>query len=399
MSDFATIDQLNVAGKRVLVRADLNVPVKDGRVTDDTRIARTVPTLVELAKRGARVIVTSHLGRPQGRPSLDLSLKPIAESLERNLGRAVPFASDCIGPAAENIVAAMRDGDIVLLENLRFHPEEEKNDVGFAQKLAALADFYVGDAFSCAHRAHASTEAIARLLPAAAGRLMQAELEALSKVLESPTHPVAALVGGAKISTKLAVLGHLVGRVDVLVVGGAMANTFLHAMGVAVGTSLCERDMAKEALAILETAAKAGCEVVLPIDAVVAAAFKAGAASQAVAIAAVPADRMILDIGPLSAADLERRLAACRTLLWNGPLGAFEVAPFDAGTNAVARAAARLTAAGQLVTVAGGGDTVAALAHAGVIDAFTYVSTAGGAFLEWLEGRDLPGVAALCRAA
>ncbi len=399
MSDFATIDQLNVAGKRVLVRADLNVPVKDGRVTDDTRIARTVPTLVELAKRGARVIVTSHLGRPQGRPSLDLSLKPIAESLERNLGRAVPFASDCIGPAAENIVAAMRDGDIVLLENLRFHPEEEKNDVGFAQKLAALADFYVGDAFSCAHRAHASTEAIARLLPAAAGRLMQAELEALSKVLESPTHPVAALVGGAKISTKLAVLGHLVGRVDVLVVGGAMANTFLHAMGVAVGTSLCERDMAKEALAILETAAKAGCEVVLPIDAVVAAAFKAGAASQAVAIAAVPADRMILDIGPLSAADLERRLAACRTLLWNGPLGAFEVAPFDAGTNAVARAAARLTAAGQLVTVAGGGDTVAALALAGVIDAFTYVSTAGGAFLEWLEGRDLPGVAALCRAA
>ena len=399
MSDFATIDQLNVAGKRVLVRADLNVPVKDGRVTDDTRIARTVPTLVELAKRGARVIVTSHLGRPQGGPSLDLSLKPIAESLERNLGRAVPFASDCIGPAAENIVAAMRDGDIVLLENLRFHPEEEKNDVGFAQKLAALADFYVGDAFSCAHRAHASTEAIARLLPAAAGRLMQAELEALSKALESPTHPVAALVGGAKISTKLAVLGHLVGRVDVLVVGGAMANTFLHAMGVAVGTSLCERDMAKEALAILETAAKAGCEVVLPIDAVVAAAFKAGAASQAVAIAAVPADRMILDIGPLSAADLERRLAACRTLLWNGPLGAFEVAPFDAGTNAVARAAARLTAAGQLVTVAGGGDTVAALAHAGVIDAFTYVSTAGGAFLEWLEGRDLPGVAALRRAA
>ena len=399
MSDFATIDQLNVAGKRVLVRADLNVPLKDGRVTDDTRIARTVPTLVELAKRGARVIVTSHLGRPQGRPSLDLSLKPIAESLERNLGRAVPFASDCIGPAAENIVAAMRDGDIVLLENLRFHPEEEKNDVGFAQKLAALADFYVGDAFSCAHRAHASTEAIARLLPAAAGRLMQAELEALSKALESPTHPVAALVGGAKISTKLAVLGHLVGRVDVLVVGGAMANTFLHAMGVAVGTSLCERDMAKEALAILETAAKAGCEVVLPIDAVVAAAFKAGAASQAVAIAAVPADRMILDIGPLSAADLERRLAACRTLLWNGPLGAFEVAPFDAGTNAVARAAARLTAAGQLVTVAGGGDTVAALAHAGVIDAFTYVSTAGGAFLEWLEGRDLPGVAALRRAA
>ncbi len=399
MSDFATIDQLNVAGKRVLVRADLNVPLKDGRVTDDTRIARTVPTLVELAKRGARVIVTSHLGRPQGGPSLDLSLKPIAESLERILGRAVPFASDCIGPAAENIVAAMRDGDIVLLENLRFHPEEEKNDVGFAQKLAALADFYVGDAFSCAHRAHASTEAIARLLPAAAGRLMQAELEALSKALESPTHPVAALVGGAKISTKLAVLGHLVGRVDVLVVGGAMANTFLHAMGVAVGTSLCERDMAKEALAILETAAKAGCEVVLPIDAVVAAAFKAGAASQAVAIAAVPADRMILDIGPLSAADLERRLAACRTLLWNGPLGAFEVAPFDAGTNAVARAAARLTAAGQLVTVAGGGDTVAALAHAGVIDAFTYVSTAGGAFLEWLEGRDLPGVAALRRAA
>jgi len=287
----------------------------------------------------------------------------------------------------------------VLLENLRFHPEEEKNDVGFAGKLAALADFYVGDAFSCAHRAHASTEAIARLLPSAAGRLMQAELEALSKALETPTHPVAALVGGAKISTKLAVLGHLVGRVDVLVVGGAMANTFLHAKGVAVGKSLCERDMAKEALAILETAAKAGCQVVLPIDAVVAAEFKEGAASQAVAISAVPADRMILDIGPKSAAELETRLGACRTLLWNGPLGAFEVAPFDAGTNAVARAAARLTKAGKLVTVAGGGDTVAALAHAGVIDDFTYVSTAGGAFLEWLEGRDLPGVAVLRRAA
>ncbi len=399
MSDFLTIDRLNVAGKRVLVRADLNVPLKDGRVTDDTRIARTVPTLVELAKRGARVIVTSHLGRPKGGPSADLSLKPIAESLERILGRRVPFASDCIGPVAESIVAAMQDGDIVLLENLRFHPEEEKNDVGFAGKLAALADFYVGDAFSCAHRAHASTEAIARLLPSAAGRLMQAELEALSKALETPTHPVAALVGGAKISTKLAVLGHLVGRVDVLVVGGAMANTFLHAKGVAVGKSLCERDMAKEALAILETAAKAGCEVVLPIDAVVAAEFKEGAASQAVAISAVPADRMILDIGPKSTAELEARLGACRTLLWNGPLGAFEVAPFDAGTNAVARAAARLTKAGKLVTVAGGGDTVAALAHAGVIDDFTYVSTAGGAFLEWLEGRDLPGVAVLRRAA
>ena len=399
MSDFATIDQLNVAGKRVLVRADLNVPLKDGRVTDDTRIARTVPTLRELAKRGARVIVTSHLGRPKGGPSPELSLKPIAESLERILGRHVPFAADCVGPEAEKVVAAMKDGDIVLLENLRFHPEEEKNDIGFARRLAALADFYVGDAFSCAHRAHASTEAVARLLPSAAGRLMQAELEALSKALESPTRPVAALVGGAKISTKLAVLGHLVGRVDVLVVGGAMANTFLHAKGVDVGKSLCERDMAKEALAILETAAKANCQVVLPVDAVVAAEFKEGAASTTVAIGAVPADRMILDIGPESAADLEKRLAGCRTLLWNGPLGAFEVAPFDAGTNAVARAAAKLTKAGKLVTVAGGGDTVAALAHAGVIDDFTYVSTAGGAFLEWLEGRDLPGVAVLRRAA
>jgi phosphoglycerate kinase len=368
-------------------------------VTDDTRIARTVPTLKELADRGARVIVTSHLGRPKGGPSPELSLKPIAESLERILDRKVPFATDCVGPAAEKVVAAMKDGDIVLLENLRFHPAEEKNDEAFARQLAALADFYVGDAFSCAHRAHASTEAVARLLPSAAGRLMQAELEALTKALEAPVRPVAALVGGAKISTKLAVLGHLVGRVDVLVVGGAMANTFLHAKGVNVGKSLCERDMAKEALAILDAAAKAKCEVVLPIDAVVAAEFKEGASSEAVDIGAVPADKMILDVGPKSAADLEKRLAACRTLLWNGPLGAFEVAPFDAGTNAVARAAAALTKAGKLLTVAGGGDTVAALAHAGVIDDFTYVSTAGGAFLEWLEGRDLPGVAVLRRAA
>jgi phosphoglycerate kinase len=395
MTKFRTIDDLDVAGKRVLVRADLNVPMKEGKVTDTTRIDRTVPTLNELAKRGARVIVMTHLGRPKGQKKPEFTLKPVADALAAKLGRPVAFAKDCIGPDAEAVVNAMKDGDVAMLENVRFYAEEEKNDQGFAQKLAALGDFLVSDAFSCSHRAHASVEALARILPSAAGRLMQAELEALEGALGNPQHPVAAVVGGAKISTKLDVLGNLIPRVDQLIIGGAMANTFLHAKGVAVGKSLCEHDMADSARAIMAQAEKGGCEIVLPTDAVVASEFAEGAASDAVSVDAVPADKMILDVGPDSIADLKSRLAGYKTLLWNGPLGAFEVTPFDTGTNVVAREAARLTKAGKLLTVAGGGDTVAALAHAGAGDDFSYISTAGGAFLEWLEGKTLPGVAVL----
>jgi len=398
MTRFKTIDDLDVAGKRVLVRADLNVPMKDGAVTDTTRIDRTVPTLAELTERGARVIVVSHLGRPKGKVVPEMSLAPVAAALGAAMGdRTVPFAGDCVGPEAEKVVSAMADGDIVMLENLRFHPEEEANDAVFAGRLAALADLYVSDAFSCSHRAHASTEAVARLVPSAAGRLMQAELEALEGALEKPEHPVAAVIGGAKISTKMDVLGNLAGKVDMMIIGGAMANTFLHAQGIDVGASLCERDMAQAARDILAAASAANCEIVLPEDAVVAREFKEGADSEAVPVGAVPADAMILDVGPASAASLSARLETCRTLLWNGPLGAFEISPFDAGTNVVARAAARLTGEGRLLSVAGGGDTVAALARAGVGEGFSYVSTAGGAFLEWLEGKVLPGVAVLRR--
>ncbi len=392
---FKTIDDFDVRGKRVLVRADLNVPMKDGRVTDLTRLERTAPTILELAKKGARVIVLAHFGRPKGKPNAEMSLKPVADALAHVVGRPVPFAEDCIGPKAANAVARLADGDVAVMENLRFHPEEEKNDPAFAGKLAELGNIYVNDAFSCAHRAHASTEGIARLLPAAAGRLMQAELEALGRALEAPKRPVAALVGGAKVSTKMEVLGNLAARVDVLIIGGGMANTFLFADGVAIGKSLCEKDMADQARAIKATAAKRGCQVVLPVDATVATEFKEGAPSRVVALDAVPADAMILDVGPRSIAAATKALAGCKTLVWNGPMGAFEIPPFDAGTNAVAREAARLTKAGALLSVAGGGDTVAALAHAGVVDDFSYVSTAGGAFLEWLEGKDLPGVAIL----
>ena len=397
MTTFRTIDDLDVAGKRVLVRADLNVPMKEGKVTDTTRIDRTVPTLTQLADRGAKVIVMSHLGRPKGQKKPEFTLKPVAAALAAGLGRPVAFATDCIGPDAEAVVNAMNDGDIVMLENVRFYPEEEKNDQGFAEKLAALGDFLVSDAFSCSHRAHASVEALARILPSAAGRLMQAELEALEGALGDPQHPVAALVGGAKISTKMDVLGNLIPKVDQLIIGGAMANTFLHAKGVDVGKSLCEHDMADNARAIMALAEKGGCEIVLPTDAVVASAFAEGAASDTVSVDAVPADKMILDVGPDSIADLNSRLAGYKTLLWNGPLGAFEVSPFDTGTNAVAREAAKLTKAGQLLSVAGGGDTVAALAHAGAGVDFSYISTAGGAFLEWIEGKTLPGVAVLSR--
>ena len=396
MTKFKTIDDLDVGGKRVLVRADLNVPMKDGAVTDATRIVRTVPTLVELADKGGRVIVMSHLGRPKGRVVDSLSLRPVAAALGAAVdGRTVAFAADCVGPDASTVAAAMADGDIVMVENLRFHAGEEGNDPAFAKELAALGDLYVNDAFSCAHRAHASTEAIARLLPAAAGRLMQAEMEALASALDEPRHPVAAVVGGAKISTKMDALGHLVDKTDLLIIGGAMANTFLLAQGVNVGRSLCEPDMTDSARAIMAAASRAGCDIALPVDAVVAREFVGGAESETVPVDAIPADAMILDLGPASVADLVRRLEGCTTLVWNGPLGAFEVSPFDAGTTALARAVARLTKEGRLISVAGGGDTVAALAKAGVGDGFTYVSTAGGAFLEWLEGKVLPGVAVL----
>ncbi len=396
MGAFKTIDDLDVAGKRVLVRTDLNVPMKDGEVADATRIVRTVPTLVELADKGGRVIVMSHLGRPKGRVVDSLSLRPVAAALGAALdGREVAFAADCVGADASTVAAAMADGDIVMLENLRFHAGEERNDPAFARNLAALGDVYVNDAFSCAHRAHASTEAIARVLPAAAGRLMQAELEALASALDSPQRPVAAVVGGAKVSTKMEALGHLAGKVDLLIIGGAMANTFLLARGVTVGRSLCEPDMTEAARAIMAAASRAGCDIALPVDAVVAREFAEGAESETVPVDAIPADAMILDLGPASVRALAQRLEGLRTLVWNGPLGAFEVSPFDAATTALARAVARLTTEGRLISVAGGGDTVAALAKAGVGGGFTYVSTAGGAFLEWLEGKVLPGVAAL----
>jgi phosphoglycerate kinase len=391
-----SIDDLDVAGRRVLVRGDLNVPMRDGSVSDATRIDRLVPTLTELAERGAKVVVMSHFGRPKGQREPALSLKPLVGPLRAALGGLdLVFVEDCIGKTADAAVAGLKPGQIALLENLRFHPGEEANDPAFAAALAALGDIYVNDAFSTAHRAHASTEAIAHLLPSTAGRLMQAELAALFKALETPAHPVAAIVGGAKVSTKLDLLGNLIEKVDMLVIGGAMANTFLHALGTDVGASLCETEMASTARDVLARADAADCEIILPGDAVIAREFKADAACEVVKVAAVPADAMILDVGPGTAAALADRLIDCRTLVWNGPLGAFEIPPFDAGTDTVAKAAADLTKSGALVSVAGGGDTVAALSQAGVVDDFTYVSTAGGAFLEWLEGKELPGVKAL----
>ena len=398
MSNFNTIDDLDVRGKRVLVRCDLNVPMKDGNITDATRIDRSLPTIRDLLAGGAGVIVMSHFGRPKGMVVQDMSLRPVADALAKRLGRDVAFAGDCIGDDAERAAQLASAGGVAMLENLRFHVEEEANDAAFAGKLAELGNIYVNDAFSCAHRAHASTEAIAKLLPSAAGRLMQAELVALRDALENPERPVAALVGGAKISSKMTVLGPLVSKVDMLIIGGGMANTFLYAQGIDVGKSLCEADMADDARGILTKAAEAGCEIVLPIDAVVAREFAEGAASETVLLDAIPADAMMLDVGPASVADLIGRLGHCKTLVWNGPLGAFEVKPFYTASNALASKAAKLTAAGSLRSGAGGGDTVAALANAGVQDQFTYVSTAGGAFLEWLEGKELPGVAALSRA-
>jgi phosphoglycerate kinase len=395
MSAFRTLDDVDVAGKRVLLRADLNVPMSDGRVTDRTRLERLAPTILELADKGARVLVTSHFGRPKGARVSEMSLAPVADELAAVLARPVAFAADCVGDAAIEASGRLADGDILVLENSRFHTGEEANDPAFSKSLASLADIYVNDAFSAAHRAHASTEGVAHHLPAYAGRLMQAELDALNRALASPERPVMAIVGGAKIATKLDLLGNLVGRVDQLVIGGGMANTFLDAMGIDVGASLCEHEMAETAREILVRAAEIGCEVILPSDAVIAPEFKAGAPSKAVPVDAVPPDQMILDVGPETVTGLAARLTEVRTLVWNGPLGAFEVPPFDAGTAALARAAAELTEAGALLSVAGGGDTVAALNHARVADRFSYVSTAGGAFLEWLEGKALPGVKAL----
>ena len=392
-----TTDGVDVKGKRVLVRADLNVPVKDGKVTDATRLERIVPGLKDLSARGAKVIVISHFGRPKGGPDPEFTLKPIAAELGRLLGKPAAFVADCIGSDAEKTVAALDDGAIAVLENLRFHKGEEKNDAAFAAELAKLGDIFVGDAFSCAHRAHASTEGVTHLLPSYAGPLLMEEINALRTALEIPQRPTAAVVGGAKVSTKIPVLTNLVALVDKLIIGGGMANTFLLAQGVGVGKSLAEPDFKQTALDIFAAAKAKGCEIVLPVDAVVAREFKAGAASETVAIDACPADAMILDVGPKSVALVAKHLDACRTLLWNGPMGAFEIAPFGEGTFALARQAAAMTKAGKLVSVAGGGDTVAALNAAGVTGDFTYVSTAGGAFLEWLEGKDLPGVLALTR--
>ncbi|HEV2631236.1 MAG TPA: phosphoglycerate kinase [Pseudolabrys sp.] len=394
MANFRTLDHVDVKGKRVLVRVDLNVPIDNGVVADATRIERVAPALTELADKGAKVILLSHFGRPKGRDTKN-SLKPVAAEVARVIKRPVKFADDCVGAAAEDAVAAMKQGDILCLENTRFHAGEEKNDKAFVAALARLGDIWVNDAFSAAHRAHASTEGLGHVLPAYAGRSMQAELDALGKALEHPQRPVAAIVGGAKISTKLDLLGNLLSQVDALIIGGAMANTFLLALGKSVGKSLAEHDLLKTAQNILAKAKAAKKEIVLPIDAVVAEKFEANAPSRTVSVDAVGPNEMILDIGPKSIEQVVSVLARCKTLVWNGPFGAFEMEPFDTGTVEVAEAAAELTKAGKLVTVAGGGDTVAALNAAGAADRFTYVSTAGGAFLEWLEGKALPGVEVL----
>jgi phosphoglycerate kinase len=395
MPSFKTLDEADVRGKRVMLRADLNVPVRDGKISDLTRIERLSPTIAELAEKGARVIVVSHFDRPGGKRVDTMSLKPIATALRDVLNRDVFFADDCLGPVAEDAVARLEDGQVLVLENTRFHAGEEDNDPAMAASLAALADIYVNDAFSTAHRAHASTEGVARHLPSHAGRLMQRELEALTEALETPARPVGAIVGGSKVSTKLALIGNLLEKVDVLVIGGAMANTFLAAQGIAVGKSLQERDMHDTARKILAEAAERGCEIILPVDAVTATEFRENPPTKIVPIAAVPADSMILDVGPQTVALLCAKLPSLRTLVWNGPLGAFETSPFDAATVALAHAVAEATQAGKLRSVAGGGDTVAALKHAGVVDQISYVSTAGGAFLEWLEGKILPGILAL----
>jgi phosphoglycerate kinase len=397
MNAFRTLDDADVKGKRVLLRVDLNVPMEDGRVTDATRIERVADTTREIADKGGRVVLLAHFGRPKGKRVESESLEPVAKAVSETIERPVAFSSDCIGEPAKQAVAALKDGDIVLLENTRFHEGEEKNDGEFVKKLAENGDIYVNDAFSAAHRAHASTEGLAHQLPAFAGRAMQAELDALTKGLDHPTRPVCAIVGGAKVSSKIDLLENLVAKVDSLVIGGGMANTFLHAIGVSVGKSLAERDLAAVALRIIEKAKKTNCAIILPVDGVVAAEFKANAANHEYGIDAIPDAGMILDVGSLSVDRVKAAISDAKTLVWNGPLGAFEISPFDKGTVEAARFAAERTRSGALVSVAGGGDTVAALNHAGVADDFTYVSTAGGAFLEWMEGKPLPGVEALRR--
>jgi phosphoglycerate kinase len=392
MAAFRTLDDVDVSGKRVVIRLDLNVPMEQGKVTDTTRIDRVLPTLKELLRRNAAVIVLAHFDRPKGKVVPEMSLKPIAAALEKALHHKVGFVFTDWQSAPD---AAVKPGHIILMENTRYHAGEEKNDAAFARMLGGLGDIFVNDAFSAAHRAHSSTEGIAHVIPAYAGRAMEQELSALAAALETPRKPVIAVVGGAKVSTKLDLLGNLVKKVEALVIGGAMANTFLSAQGLGIGRSLAEPDLADTARSILAAAAKANCAIILPVDGVVAKEFKAGAESHAYGVDAIPADGMILDVGPMSVDRVKAAIDNANTLLWNGPFGAFEVEPFDAATVAVAQYAAARTKTGKLVTIAGGGDTVAALNHAGVADDFTYVSTAGGAFLEWLEGKELPGVKAL----
>ena len=400
MPAFKTLDDLSdIAGKRVLVRVDLNVPVADGKVTDATRIERVAPTILELSGKGAKVILLAHFGRPKGEPVAEMSLSLIVSAVNAVLGKKILFAADCIGPEAEQAVARMANGDILLLENTRFHKGEEKNDPGFTEALAKNGDIFVNDAFSAAHRAHSSTEGLAHHLPAYAGRTMQEELEALEKGLGNPARPVVAIVGGAKVSTKIDLLQNLVTKVDALVIGGGMANTFVAAKGISVGKSLCEHDLAETAREIMKAAEAANCAIVLPVDGVVAREFKAGAANEVVDIEAIPADAMMLDVGPKSVTAVNDWISKAATLVWNGPLGAFEIEPFDRATVSAAQHAAAETKAGRLTSVAGGGDTVAALNHAGVADDFSYVSTAGGAFLEWMEGKELPGVSVLSKTA
>jgi len=394
MSQFRTLDNADLNNKRVLLRVDLNVPMENGKVSDATRIERVAPTITEIVDKGGKVILLAHFGRPKGRDPKE-SLKPVAAAVAEIVKRPVAFADDCIGDIAKNAIDRMKSGDILCLENTRFYKEEEKNDPAFVEKLAALGDIYVNDAFSAAHRAHASTEGLGHRLPAYAGRTMQAEIEALSKALDHPQRPVAAIAGGAKVSTKLDLLGNLLDKVDALIIGGAMANTFLLALGKPVGKSLVEADLVSTAREIMDKAKARGRELVLPVDVVVAKEFKAHAPSRVVDTGHVGADEMILDIGPKSAEHVVSVLARCKTLVWNGPFGAFEMEPFDTGTIEVAEAAAELTRAGKIISVAGGGDTVAALNAAGAADRFSYVSTAGGAFLEWLEGKTLPGVEVL----
>ena len=393
--DFQTLDTMDVSGKTVLLRADLNVPVKDGNVTDTTRIDRVKPTIEALASKGAKIVVMAHFGRPKGEAKPEFSLSFLPPTLEKQWGKPVSFAADCVGEKPEAAIQDMNAGDILLLENVRFYPGEEKNDPAFTQKLAALGDVFVNDAFSATHRAHASTEGLAHLLPCAAGRLMEAELNALASALESPQKPVTAIVGGAKISTKLSVLDNLVRKTDYLILGGGMANTFMHAQGINVGNSLCEKDMAEEAKSIAKTAQENGCKIILPVDQIGVREFKENADHEIVKAGDMKDDQESVDIGPETTVAIQNILKECKTVLWNGPLGVFEMKPFDKGTNEIAKTVAGLTTSGALVSVAGGGDTVAALENAGVAGAFTYISTAGGAFLEWLEGKTLPGVAAL----